>query len=233
MPDYKRIFEREADRYHELVAYEDWRNHLLGAIDNVCTLRPELVAADIGAGTGRAALLLATRVGSVHAVEPSLAMREKGLALARAGGIGNVSFHEGGYESLPLPDGSVDLVFEGWSLLYFYRLSLPDWRKPVARAWQEMTRICKPSGVIFLAETLGTALERPVRPDFAVPLYDHLEKELGCSHKAISTDYRFQTARQAAELIGWFFGEETGRRAAERGSPVVPEWTGVWWKKTQ
>ncbi len=231
MPDYERIFEREADRYHELVAYEDWRNHLLGAIDAVCTLRPELLAADVGAGTGRVALLLATRVGGVHAVEPSRAMREKGAALARARGIENVSFHEGGYESLPLPDGSVDLVVEGWSLLYYYKLSLPGWRKPVARAWEEMRRVLKPGGVVFLAETLGTATDKPVRPEFALPLYDYLEKELGCSHKVVSTDYRFQTAQQAAELIGWFFGDDVGRRTAERGSPVVPEWTGVWWKK--
>jgi ubiquinone/menaquinone biosynthesis C-methylase UbiE len=63
-----------------------------------------LVVADVGAGTGISANLLAQRVASVVAVEPNAHMRER--AQARP----NVRWEEGTAEALPLPDKSVDVA---------------------------------------------------------------------------------------------------------------------------
>ncbi|HEY9180366.1 MAG TPA: class I SAM-dependent methyltransferase [Candidatus Baltobacteraceae bacterium] len=69
-------------------------------------LGPEdrLIVADVGAGTGISANLLAQRVANVIAVEPNAAMREKAQALP------NVHWEDGSAEALPLPDKSVDLA---------------------------------------------------------------------------------------------------------------------------
>lgn len=69
-------------------------------------LGPEdhLIVADVGAGTGISANLLAQRVATVVAIEPNAAMRE------RAEPRPNVHWEEGTAEALPLPDKSVDLV---------------------------------------------------------------------------------------------------------------------------
>lgn len=64
----------------------------------------ELVVADVGAGTGISANLLAQRVGSVVAIEPDAQMREH--AQARP----NVRWINGCAEALPLPDKSVDVA---------------------------------------------------------------------------------------------------------------------------
>ena len=36
---------------------------------------------------------------------------------------------------------------------------------------------------------------------------------------------------QAEELIGFFFGEAMAREVRRRNSPVVPECTGLWWRR--
>lgn len=63
-----------------------------------------LIVADVGAGTGISANLLARRVDAVEAIEPDPAMRERAEALP------NVRWHSGGAEALPLPDKSVDVA---------------------------------------------------------------------------------------------------------------------------
>src|SRR5688500_14656893 len=63
-----------------------------------------LVAADVGAGTGISARLLADRGGRVDAVEPNTAMR------AAAAPHAGVRWHGGRAQATGLPDASVDLV---------------------------------------------------------------------------------------------------------------------------
>lgn len=64
----------------------------------------DLLVADVGAGTGISANVLADRVGTVFAVEPNAAMRE------RAEPRPNVHWEDGSAEAIPLPDKSVDLA---------------------------------------------------------------------------------------------------------------------------
>lgn len=64
----------------------------------------ELAVADIGAGTGISAQLLAARVARVYAVEPNAAMR------AQADPLPNVMWSGGAAETTGLEDKSVDLA---------------------------------------------------------------------------------------------------------------------------
>lgn len=87
----------------------------------------QLIVADIGAGTGISANLLAQRVGNVIAVEPNAQMR------ACAESRPNVRWEDGSAEALPLPDKSVDLVaaFQAY-----------HWFDPL-RAFAEFARVAR------------------------------------------------------------------------------------------
>src|SRR5215469_5778511 len=79
-------------------------------------LMPPLVIADLGAGDGAFALLLAQRAQQVIAVDSSAKMLEFGREQAARNGIDNVDFRLGDMEEAPIEDASVDLVFFSQSL---------------------------------------------------------------------------------------------------------------------
>ncbi|MDR3749958.1 MAG: metalloregulator ArsR/SmtB family transcription factor [Terracidiphilus sp.] len=79
-------------------------------------LMPPLVIADLGAGEGAFALLLAERAKKVIAVDSSAKMIEVGRELALRHEVGNLEFRLGDMEEIPIDDASVDLVFFSQSL---------------------------------------------------------------------------------------------------------------------
>ena len=104
-------------------------------------LRPEMVVADVGSGTGFIAAGLAPLVKQVHVIDGSPAM----LAVARQNlaAFGNVVYHEAGADHLPLPDNSLDAVFANMLLHH-----CPD---PLA-AIREMTRVLRPGGRLVISD---------------------------------------------------------------------------------
>lgn len=79
-------------------------------------LLPPVVAADLGAGEGAVAFLLARRAKKVYAVDSSPQMVEYGRRLAVERGVRNVEYRLGDLESLPLKEASVDAAFFSQSL---------------------------------------------------------------------------------------------------------------------
>lgn len=98
-------------------------------------LRSSATIVDVGAGTGRATLPLAERGYHVTAVEPSVAMRERGVALAARYGS-QVRFAEGTAEETGLAPGCGDLLVCAQAF---------HWCDP-ARALPEFARVLKPGG---------------------------------------------------------------------------------------
>jgi ubiquinone/menaquinone biosynthesis C-methylase UbiE len=72
-------------------------------------LPPHSIGADIGCGSGRWAMLVAHRVGHLHAVDVSA----EALAVARSNlaGFDNVSFHHASVSALPFEDGALDFAY--------------------------------------------------------------------------------------------------------------------------
>lgn len=79
-------------------------------------LLPPVVAADLGAGEGAVAFLLARRAKKVYAVDSSPQMVEYGRRLAAERGVRNVEYRLGDLESLPMKEASVDAAFFSQSL---------------------------------------------------------------------------------------------------------------------
>ena len=113
-------------------------------------LMPPMVIADLGAGEGAFALLLAERAVKVIAVDSSARMIEVGREQALRHGVKNIEYRLGDMEELPIEDATVDLVFFSQSLHHALH---PE------RAVQEASRILKPGGRIVVLDLLKHRFE--------------------------------------------------------------------------
>jgi len=113
-------------------------------------LMPPLVVADLGAGEGASALLLAQRAKKVIAVDSSARMIELGREQAQRHGVKNIDYRLGDMEEIPIGDGEVELVFFSQSLHHALH---PE------RALAEAARILVPGGRIMILDLVRHRFE--------------------------------------------------------------------------
>jgi len=113
-------------------------------------LMPPMIIADLGAGEGAFALLLAQRAKKVIAVDTSAKMIEVAREQALRHGLANVEYRLGDMEDLPIDTASVDLVFFSQSLHHALH---PD------RAVTEAARILVPGGRIVILDLVKHRFE--------------------------------------------------------------------------
>ncbi|GAB4374356.1 MAG: class I SAM-dependent methyltransferase [Elainellaceae cyanobacterium] len=183
---------RFSDRAHDYARYRP--SYPPEAIDLILQgLAPSslLTVADIGAGTGISAQLLAERGARVWAIEPNAAMRAAAIPGPLIPGP-LIEFLEGTAEETGLPGQSVDLVLCCQSFHWF--------NQPVALA--EFHRILKPEGRVALmwndrnladpftqefSEVLAKAADRQI--------YDRDDRKSGAilASSSLFTNFRKQT----------------------------------------
>jgi ArsR family transcriptional regulator len=121
-----------------------------GVAEALLRLMPPMVIADLGAGEGAFALLLAQRATKVIAVDTSAKMIEVGREQALRNGVKNIEYRLGDMEELPVEDAAVDLVFFSQSLHHALH---PQ------RALQEAWRILRPGGRIVILDLMQHRFE--------------------------------------------------------------------------
>ncbi len=114
-----------------------------GLAETLLLLVPPLVIADLGAGEGTVAQLLARRAQEVIAVDNAEKMVAFGSELARQHGLRNLHYKKGDLEALPIDDHSVDVAF--------FSQSLHHAQQPV-RALTEAFRILRPGGRVIVLD---------------------------------------------------------------------------------
>jgi ArsR family transcriptional regulator len=114
-----------------------------GLAETLLMLLPPMVIADLGAGEGTVAQLLARRAREVIAVDNSEKMVEFGSTLARKHGVHNLHYRKGDLEALPIEDESVDVAFFSQSL---HHAQHPE------QAVAEAFRILKPGGRVVVLD---------------------------------------------------------------------------------
>jgi ubiquinone/menaquinone biosynthesis C-methylase UbiE len=225
----RRIYLSEGDRYEALVSREDYQANIPRAIDEIARV-DGLDVLDLGAGTGRLTLLLAPRARSIHAFDASAEMLRVCRERLLASGLSNWQVDVADHRQLPVQDHSADLVVSGWSVSYLAVWNPQNGHAELDKWLKEMKRVLRPNGMIILFESLGTGNEEPIRLEHVESTYQWLDAR-GFASKWIRTDYRFESVDEAAELAGFFFGEEMAELIRANRSVILPECTGVWWKR--
>lgn len=225
----RKIYQNDGDRYEALISREDYQGNIPRAIDEIIDVN-SLDVFDLGAGTGRLTLMLAPRAKSIRAFDLSDEMLRVCRERLVASGLSNWQVDVADHRQLPVEDNSADLVVSGWSVAYLAAWHPDSWRDELEKWLKEMKRVLNGDGTIILFESLGTGNESPIKLDHLKDYYPWLD-EAGFQSKWIRTDYKFESLEEAEELSRFFFGDELGDKVLKNNWIVLPECTGVWWKR--
>lgn len=225
----RKIYQTDADRYEALVSKEDYQGNIMRALEEI--VNPDgLDIIDLGAGTGRLALMVAAQAKSIRAFDASAEMLRVCRERLIASGLTNWSVDVGDHRQVPVDSDSADLVVSGWSVAYLRSWHPETWREELGKWWGEMKRVLRPGSFIVLFESLGTGNETPIKLPHLKEYYSWLD-ETGFQNKWIRTDYRFGSIEEAEDLARFFFGDELGDTVKKNQWLILPECTGVWWLK--
>jgi malonyl-CoA O-methyltransferase len=157
-----------------LIAIEEPRvDQLLGDVRG-------LAVADIGCGTGRHAIRLASAGATVEALDFSAGMLER--ARKKAQGL-NINVHDMA-KPLPFADKSFDRVICGLVIDH-----IPD----LAGLFREMRRICKPAGFVVVSVMHPAMMLRGVQARFHDPVSGREIRPASCPHQL--SDYIMAAVR--------------------------------------
>ena len=227
MPAMYDIYRRHRIEYDRLVNAEDREHHLPAFLRSIADWRGKTVL-EGGLGTGRVTELFIDDARRVVGCDREAHMLEAARErLARF--ADKLELRVADNLDLPLLPEKADVFIEGWSWGHAV-VDGPGEVEAIAEALFAQTRKnLVPGGLVVLIETLGTNALSPAAPHPRLAeFYQLLQSRFGLRQTALSTDYRFATPAEAAEVLGFFFGDAMGKAVRANGSAIVPEWTGVW-----
>jgi len=223
----RKIYQNDGDRYEALISREDYQGNIMKAFEEI--INPDgLDILDLGAGTGRLAVMLAPRAKSMRAFDASDEMLRVCRQKLEASGLSNWKVEVADHRQLPVEDVSADLAVSGWSVAYLHVWNPETWRAELEKWLGEMKRVLRRGSFIVLFESLGTGNEEPIELEHLTEYYPWLD-EARFQKKWIRTDYKFRSVEEAEELSRFFFGDELGDKVKENNWVMLPECTGVWW----
>src|SRR6185369_9604611 len=146
----------KARKYFDELAGKFGRSYVPGRswkalAHTLITLLPPLTVADLGAGEGTLAQLLAKNARKVIAIDNSPKMVEFGQKLAREHGLKNLEFRLGDLEDPPIAGSTVDLALFSQALHHAIR---PD------RAVESAHRMLKKGGRIVILDLLNHRFDK-------------------------------------------------------------------------
>ena len=137
-------------------------------------------------------------------------------------------------KNLPDLDSIFDVFIEGWSFGHSIMACANEDEilHAVNVLLANATKNLSPGSTVIIIETMGTNTDSAAPPDEKLKFfYETLVDVHGFNQHIISTDYQFSTNEEAAEVMGFFFGDEMKRSVLARGTTTIPEWTGLWVKE--
>jgi len=230
MDHFRQIYSRRAADYHRMIAPEDTDGNLGQTLQRHIPRGKRIL--DLGTGTGRLPLLLASEAAQIVGLDLHWDMLREN-AIQREQVNSNWGLVQGDMRELPFPSAWAEVVTAGWAIGHLRGWYADDWQNQIGRILREMHRMAAPGGVLIIMETLTTGSLTPAPPtEGLAEYYVWLENEWGFTRETISTDYQFASAEQAAARSEFFFGPEMAEKIRANGWARLPEWTGVWSKRT-
>ena len=227
MPSMYEIYRRHRAEYDRLVAAEDHEGHLSAFLHSKIDWHNKTVF-EGGLGTGRVTELYLEKARRLFGFDREPHMLEAArMRLARFSD--KMELRPADNLSLPLLHPNADLFIEGWSWGHSI-VDGPGAVEDIANTlFAEVRKNLLPGGLVVLIETLGTNVPSPAPPHPRLAeFYSLLQSHYGLQQTALSTDYRFPTVAEAADTLGFFFGDAMAHAVRAAHCPTVPEWTGVW-----
>ena len=188
---------------------------------------------EFGAGTGRLTRLLAPLALRIRAYDASASMLQVAESHLRAAGLANWELGVADNTRLPVEDGAADVAIAGWTFGHAVEWYPRTWRDEIGAAVDEMVRVVRPGGTAIILETMTTGSEVPAPPTEGLAAYYRwLETERGFRAVSVRTDYRFRSLDEADRLTRFFFGDELADRVRREQRIILPENTGIWWRRS-
>ena len=221
------IYQRHRAAYDRLVNAEDHQHHLQACLHSLADWRGPTVL-EGGLGTGRVTELYVESVRRVIGCDREAHMIEAARTRL-APFAAQLDLRVADNLDLPLLPEKADLFIEGWS----WGHSIVDGPGAVddiaAALFAQIRKNLVPGAPVVLIETLGTNSRSPAAPHPRLAeFYQILQSRYGLRPSTVSTDYRFPSVQDAADTLGFFFGDAMQQAVRAAHSPVVPEWTGIW-----
>jgi ubiquinone/menaquinone biosynthesis C-methylase UbiE len=157
-------FTRMAAPFAEMPAHSDHTSMQL-LIDSASITEDDRVL-DVCCGPGLVSCAIAPRAGHVTGIDITPAMIEQAERLQHKQGLGNMSWVVGDVTTLPFPAASFSVVLSRYA---FHHLLHP------AGVLLEMSRVCRPGGLVVVADVFGNTEEQRT-------VYDRIEKLRDPSH---------------------------------------------------
>ena len=227
MPSMYDIYHRHRVEYDRLVNAEDHERLLPAYLHTLADWRGKTVL-EGGLGTGRVTAWFIDDVRRVVGCDREAHMLEAARErLARF--ADKLDLRVADNLDLPLLPEKAAVFIEGWSWGHAV-VDGPGEVEAIAEAlFAQVRKNLVPGGLVVLIETLGTNALSPAAPHPRLAeFYQLLQSRFGLRQTALSTDYRFASPAEAAEVLGFFFGDALAQAVRAAGSAVVPEWTGAW-----
>jgi ubiquinone/menaquinone biosynthesis C-methylase UbiE len=228
---FQNIYQNEAANYERLISREDQHGNLFQTIMEIHPFDGALIA-EFGAGTGRLTRILSVLAKHIYACDNALPMLQEGQRVLTETGMENWSMILGDNRAMPLSSGFADIAIEGWSFGHAIGWSPNHWQAEIDSMIAEMSRLLKVNGTMILIETMGTGKKQAQAPsERLAELFAYFEQVHGFQYRWIRTDYQFQSVEEADELIRFFFGDTMADELVAGKNTIVPESTGIWWKR--
>jgi ubiquinone/menaquinone biosynthesis C-methylase UbiE len=229
---FKNIYQHHADLYERLIAREDQRGNIFQALMEIHPFDGASIV-EFGAGTGRVTRIMSVLAKFIYAFDMEETMLREGQRVLEESGMENWSLACADNHSMPLMANVADIAMEGWSFAHVMGWHPDDWQQHIDKILSEMQRLLKPDGTMILIETMGTGQREPLPPaEHLATLYRYWEQEHDFNYRWIRTDYQFESVEEADELIRFFFGDDLADTQVAGKNIIVPECTGIWWKRS-
>lgn len=229
--EFKDVYRYQAAAYDRLVAREDYQGKILAALNEIVPLHG-LRVVEFGAGTGRLTRPLSVIVNRIAAFDIEPAMMARARVNLDETGMTNWNVAIADNRQMPVASSCADLVLEGWSFNHVMAWHPDDWRERIDGMLAEMARILKPGGSAILLETMGTGSRRPQIPNRRLELlYAYWQEQCGFGFRWVRSDYQFASPHEAFELMRGVFSESLTKKWLRDGMTILPQCTGIWWRR--